>query len=81
MTQLIAAIPNNGIGYVGVNWFVSVIPIRIIAPGTREVVPQTGAAGLDYAIASGSSVAGVWGSGYTFSQVYYDAINRARATG
>ena len=81
MTQWIGAIPNNGLGYVGVNWFISVMPIRIIRPGTREIDPPTGAAGLDYSIARGASIAGLWGGGYTFSQVLYDAIGRARLAG
>lgn len=81
MTQWIGAIPNNGVGYVGVNRFVSVVPIRIIPPGTRDFDPQTGATGLDYSIAIGTPIAGLWGGGYTYSQVLYDAIGRAQLAG
>ena len=82
MTQWIGAIPNNGVGYVGVNRLVSVMPIRIVSPGPSwEIDPQTGAAGLDYSNANGAAIAGIWGVSFTFSQVFYNAIDRARLKG
>ncbi|MEQ1826987.1 MAG: hypothetical protein ABL921_13615 [Pirellula sp.] len=82
MTQWIGAIPDNGVGYVGMNRLVSVMPIRIVSPDPSwDYNPQTAAAGLDYSNANGASIAGIWGGGYTFSQVLYNAIDQARLKG
>jgi len=81
MTQWMAGIPNNGIGKVGVNWSLSVMPVRI-RPGNEPAVDfAVQAAGLDYAVAAGAPISAVWGLSYTYSQVMYDAIDRARTAG
>ncbi len=80
MAQWIGAIPNNGIGKVGVNWQISMMPVRIHTDGVN-IVAANGAAGLDYAVAQGASISNnSWGND-TFSQVMYDAIARAGAAG
>ena len=81
MAQWMAGIPNNGIGKVGVNWSLSVMPVRI-RPGNEPAVDfAVQAAGLDYAVAAGAPISAVWGLSYTYSQVMYDAIDRARVAG
>ncbi len=81
MTQWIGAIPNNGVGKVGVNWYISVMPVRI-RPGNETAVDFSAqAAGLDYSVESGAPISAIWGGSYSYSQTMYDAINRARAAG
>ncbi len=81
MTQWIGAIPNNGVGKVGVNWYISMMPVRI-RPGNETAVDfSVQASGLDYAVANGAPISAMWGASFTYSQVMYDAINRAKVAG
>ncbi|MFO0808128.1 MAG: S8 family serine peptidase [Gemmataceae bacterium] len=78
--QQIGGIPNNGIGEAGVNWQISIMPVRI-HPDGNNINYTNAAAGLDYAVAEGVPISNnSWGND-TYSQVMYDAINRARAAG
>src|SRR5204863_3975445 len=61
MVQWIGAIPNNGIGKVGVNWYISVMPVRARPGDETEISAQP--AGLDYAVANSASIAAIWGGG------------------
>lgn len=79
-SQQIGGIPNNGIGAAGVNWQVSMMPVRI-HPDANNINYTNAAAGLDYAVAEGVPISNnSWGND-TYSQVMYDAINRAKAAG
>jgi hypothetical protein len=78
--QHIAGIPNNGIGEAGVAWKVTLMPVRI-HPDGNNINYTNAAAGLDYAVAEGASISNnSWGNN-TYSQVMYDAINRAKMAG
>ncbi len=80
MSQHIGGIPNNGIGEAGVNWQISMMPVRIHPDGSN-INYTNAAAGLDYAVASGASISNnSWGND-TYSQGMYDAISRANAAG
>jgi hypothetical protein len=80
MAQQIGGIPNNGIGAAGVNWQISLMPVRI-HPDGNNINYTNAAAGLDYAVAHGATISNnSWGN-TTYSQVMYDAINRAKAAG
>ncbi|MEX2138256.1 MAG: S8 family serine peptidase [Pirellulales bacterium] len=81
MAQWIGAIPNNGIGKVGVNRLISIMPVRIRQGIVTDVNFTTQAAGVDYAVAEGAAVSAVWGHNPTFNQDIYDAIDRARVAG
>jgi hypothetical protein len=79
-SQQIGGIPNNGVGAAGVNWQISLMPVRI-HPDGNNINYTNAAAGLDYAVAEGAPISNnSWGNG-TYSQVMYDAINRARTAG
>jgi hypothetical protein len=80
MAQQIGGIPGNGIGAAGVNWQISMMPVRI-HPDGNNINYTNGAAGLDYAVAEGAPISNnSWGND-TYSQAMYDAINRAKAAG
>jgi hypothetical protein len=81
MAQWIGAIPNNGIGKVGVNRFISIMPVRIRQGDVTTVNFATQAVGVDYAVAEGAAISAVWGHSTNFSQDIYNAIDRARAAG
>lgn len=79
---IIGAMANNGVGSAGVNWAVRIMPICVqFDPDGRLNV--NAAAGLDYAVGEGASIS------YnrrdnpsdTYSQVMFDAIDRARVAG
>jgi hypothetical protein len=80
MAQQIGGIPNNGIGAAGVNWQISIMPVKI-HPDGNNINYTNAAAGLDYAVAHGATISNnSWGN-TTYSQTMYDAINRALAAG
>ncbi len=80
MAKQIGGIPNNGIGQVGVNWQISMMPVRIHPDGSN-INYTNAAAGLDYAVAGGASISNnSWGNDI-YSQGMYDAISRAKAAG
>src|SRR5262249_50273223 len=55
MAQWIGAIPNNGVGEAGVNWQISMMPVRI-HPDGNNINYANAAAGLDYAVAEGAPI-------------------------
>ena len=61
-------------------WAERIMPVRMqLSNGTRII--ENAAAGLDYAVAEGATISNnSWGD-YTYSQVMYDAIDRARQAG
>ncbi len=81
MSQWIGGIPNNNLGSVGVNWSISIMPVRTLPATSRDLNPLIGAAGLDYAVANQASISVLYGGNYIFSQTLYDAVDRARLAG
>jgi hypothetical protein len=79
MSTILGAVGNNGSGTAGVMWEVQLLPVRI--KDGSGLINENAAAGLDYAVAMGATISNdCWGS-YAYSQVMYDAINRARSAG
>jgi subtilisin family serine protease len=75
----IGARGNNGIGVTGVNWNVSLIPVRVLGPdggGTVETVTN----GFAYAVAQGAKVVNASLGGGGYSQTVKDAIDAAATT-
>jgi subtilisin family serine protease len=85
--KTIGAMTNNGVGTAGINWAVSLMPVRIRSVGgtNTDLINANAAAGIDYAVASGAPISNnSWhaaGGGYVFSQDIYDAIRRAQLAG
>jgi hypothetical protein len=79
ISQRLAAIGNDGVGMVGVMWQARLMHARINlnnGPGNHET--ENCAAGLDYAVAEGASISNNSWVDNPYSQVMYDAIDRAR---
>jgi subtilisin family serine protease len=71
---------DNGIGVVGVNWSVSLMPLKFLdEDGVGKVSDEIEA--IDYAISEGAHIINASFSGSRFSQTEYDAISRARDAG
>jgi subtilisin family serine protease len=76
----IAAIGNNSAGITGVNWYASIMPLRIMGSfgvaDTANIIE-----GISYAVDNGAKVINAsWGGG-DFSQALYDAISHANDQG
>ena len=76
----IAALGNNGTGITGVNWYSSIMPLRIFgASGYGDTAKAIEA--ILYAANNGAKVINAsWGGG-DFSQALYDAISHANDMG
>ena len=74
----IGARGNNGIGVAGVNWTVSLMPVRVLGPtgGTNASVTN----GFAYAAANGAKVVNASLGGGGYSQLMKDAIDAAAGT-
>ncbi|MEX2140633.1 MAG: S8 family serine peptidase [Pirellulales bacterium] len=81
MVQWMGGIPNNGIGKVGVNHFISVMPLRVRQGDVATVDPAKQAVGIDYAVAENAAISAVWGRSTTLNQELYNAVERARIAG
>lgn len=79
VAKILAAIGNNGIGTAGVMWTVRLIPLRTGL--NTDPQGRNPADGLDYAVAEGATISSNSWGGYTYSQVMFDAIDRARQAG
>src|SRR5437867_8603587 len=76
----IAAVGNNGVGVVGVNWHARIVAIKFLDAGGSGTTAGAIAA-VGYAIANGVRLTNnSWGGG-DFSQGLLDAINAAGAAG
>jgi hypothetical protein len=76
----IGALGDNGIGVTGVNWSVSIMPLKILdANGEGYVSDEIEA--INYAVANGAKIINASFSGGTYSPSERDAINSARAAG
>ena len=81
VASTIAAEGNNSIGVTGLNWHVQVAPLKFIgADGVAYTSDAIEA--LEYAVDEGIKISNnSWGGNGTYSQVLYDAIERASAAG
>lgn len=81
----IGAVGNNGVGVVGVNWAVTMIPIRALttAGGTTTNAIKAIDYAIDLKVRKGLNIAAINASwtGGAFSQLLLDAINRAGDAG
>lgn len=76
----IGAKGDNGIGVTGMNWSVSIMPLKMLnTNGTGSVSDEIEA--IDYAIANGAKIINASFSGSYYSQAEYDAVKRARDAG
>ncbi|MBI3449035.1 MAG: S8 family serine peptidase, partial [Acidobacteria bacterium] len=74
----IGALGNNGVGVVGVNWRVSLVPLKFL-DGSGSGTTAGAIAAIDYGVALGVDVmSNSWGGG-GFSQALLDAIRGAAA--
>jgi hypothetical protein len=78
MSQRLAAMGNDGVGWVGVMWTARLINVRISRSAADR---RNNAAGLDYAVAEGATISNNCYGDFTYSQEMYDAIERARVAG
>jgi subtilisin family serine protease len=76
----IGAEGDNGKGVVGVNWSVSIMPLKILdAKGDGLVSDEIAA--IEYAVSHGAKIINASYSGSSFSNAEYDAIKDARDAG
>jgi subtilisin family serine protease len=76
----IGAVGNNGIGVVGVNWDVTLMPIKFLDAGGSGST-DAAISSIDYAVLMGARIISAsWGGG-GFSQALQDAIDAARQAG
>ncbi len=76
----IGAIGDNGVGVVGVNWHVQIMPLKFLDASGSGTVSGSIAA-LNYAVANGASLSNnSWGGG-AYSLALHDAIAAAGAQG
>lgn len=73
---IIGAKGNNGLGVVGVNWRVGLLPVRVLSTAGRGASSDV-AAGIIYAVDRGASVINLSLGSPSFSQVVEDAIQYA----
>lgn len=75
----IGAVGNNGVGVVGVNWDVSILPLKFLGPSGGSTSGAIQA--VNYAVNNGVKLSNnSWGGG-GFSQTLADAIGRAKNFG
>lgn len=76
----IGAVGGNGAGIAGVNWRVSIMPLRVLSSsGIGDVVNVVN--GINYAIKNGANVISLSFSGANRSSILDDAIRRAADAG
>lgn len=80
VSGIIGASSNNDIGIVGMNWNVSLIPIRFVdnqAGGRTEAAIRA----IDYAVARGAKIINVSWGGTTHSPLLEEMMNRCKDKG
>ncbi|MEO1434431.1 MAG: S8 family serine peptidase [Bacteroidota bacterium] len=80
VTGILAATGNNGIGYAGVDWNCTIMPIKIINDDDFGFFTWW-AEGIYYAVDNGAHVLNMSVGGYDFSSNLNSAVNYARNNG
>lgn len=80
ITGIIAARGNNVIGVAGINWNVTIMPLKIL-DSNLEGYLSDGVEAIDYAISAGCDVINASLGTYTDYQTFRNAIIRARNAG
>jgi subtilisin family serine protease len=76
----IGATGNDGLGVAGLNWHVRLMPVKFLdASGHGTTAGAIDA--LNYAVAHGARLSNNSYAGDTFRQIFFDALNAARAHG
>lgn len=76
----VGALGGNGVGVAGVNWRVSIMPLRVLSSsGVGDLVNVV--EGINYAIRAGANVITLSFTGNTRSAILDDAIRRAHDAG
>lgn len=76
----IAAVGNNGIGVVGVNWSAQIMPLKFLSAAGSGTTADA-ISSLDYAVMMGARISNnSWGGG-GFSQALFDSIAAAQTAG
>jgi subtilisin family serine protease len=77
---IIGAVGNNGVGVVGVNWTVKIMPVKFL-DSTGSGYTSDAVLSVDYAVSHGAQVlSNSWG-GAGYSQLLLEAIQRAERAG
>ncbi|HKB02221.1 MAG TPA: S8 family serine peptidase [Gemmataceae bacterium] len=76
----IGAVGNNGVGVVGVNWSVRIMPVKTFNASGNGTTADT-IAGLNYAVQMGARVSNHSYGDNVFSQAHLDAITAAGQAG
>ena len=72
---IIGAVGNNGVGVTGVNWNVSIMPLK--AGGPEGLTTEAVVNSIAYAIENGASIASCSYGSYYFDEAEYDAMRKA----
>lgn len=78
---IIGAFGNNGIGIAGVNWRVSLLPVKVFADDSAGAATSHILAGIDWAIENDTDVINMSLGGAGYSQSFYDILDRAYRAG
>ena len=76
----IAAVGDNGIGVVGVNWTAKIMALKFLDSAGSGTTADAIAA-LNYAVANGATISNNSYSGSVYSQAFVDAITAAKSAG
>ena len=78
---IIGAVGNNHEGISGVNWQVSIMPLKVMADGSSELTVAAIIEAIDYAIANGAHVVNCSFGGTEYSVLEQAAFSRLRENG
>lgn len=79
---IIAAAGNNGLGVAGIGWGLRIMPLKVLADNSPEMLLIDIVEAIDYAIANGVRIVNCsFGGEYLSDQVEYDAFERLREKG
>ncbi|MBR5024080.1 MAG: S8 family serine peptidase, partial [Victivallales bacterium] len=73
---IVGAVGNNGVGVTGVNWNVSIMPLKI-ATANGNLSSSAIIDAIGYAIENGATIANCSYGGYYFDDAEYDAMRKA----
>ena len=77
---IIGAVGNNGVGTAGVNWNVSILPVKMLGDdGTGDLASSLD--GINYAILMKATVINASWGGDPYSQIFADTLKRAGQQG